>query len=350
GATFCLVRCAMILSRDRTPQEGQWMWAWLPLSLHAGWLSLAAFLNLAQVIVAYELASTTHQLPWSLALCALAARMLLAVNRRMRGNIDYVIAALWALVAVFVKQWDSGMAGARTAACVAIAIAVLLVLQTLVLRRRYPGGLLPNPARAGCSTAFDPHPRDPQPAPAVAPLLRRQLPRRHRLHLRELAGAFEATDVDRGAHAVAVVEHHRHQHAAATAQQEVRRTRALPITRQRPGIGDLQPQLAIGIGQPGRAMRPAETAIAGARRGLRRRQPAAQPQPQRTPMAPRREHLRHPAARRRPIGPRWVCWHEPRQLDRAMPMSMRRFACLLALLCGIGVAHAADRNSAQQMA
>ena len=149
GATFCLVRCAMILSRDRTPQEGQWMWAWLPLSLHAGWLSLATFLNLAQVIVAYELASTTHQLPWSLALFALAALMLLVVNLRMRGNIDYVIAALWALVAVFVKQWDSGMAGARTAACVAIAIAVLLVLQTLVLRRRYPGGLLPNPARAG---------------------------------------------------------------------------------------------------------------------------------------------------------------------------------------------------------
>src|SRR5690606_22794893 len=107
---------------------------------------------------------------------------------------------------------------------------------------------------------------------------------------------------------------------------------------------------AIGIGQPGRAMRPAETAIAGARRGLRRRHPAAQRQPQRTAMAATREHLRHPASRRRPVGPRWVCWHEARQLDSAMPMSMRRFAFLLALLCGIGVAHAADRNSAQQMA
>ena len=28
-----MIRCAMILSHDRTPQEGQWMWAWLPLSL-----------------------------------------------------------------------------------------------------------------------------------------------------------------------------------------------------------------------------------------------------------------------------------------------------------------------------
>ena len=124
------------------------MWAWLPLSLHAGWLSLAAFLNLAQVIVAYELASTTEMLPWSLVLFALAALMLLMLNLRMRGNIDYVIAALWALVAVYVKQSGSGLPGAQVAAWVALGIAALLVLQTVMLRRKYPGGLLPNPARA----------------------------------------------------------------------------------------------------------------------------------------------------------------------------------------------------------
>lgn len=148
GATFCLLRCALILSHDRTPREGQWLWAWMPLSLHAGWLSLAAFLNLAQVIVAYELAPTDAQLPWSLGIFALAAAMLLLANQRMRGNVDYAAAALWALVAVYVKQSDSGMPGAQVAAWVAIAIAVVLLLQTVLLRRKYPGGLLPNPARA----------------------------------------------------------------------------------------------------------------------------------------------------------------------------------------------------------
>ena len=81
-------------------------------------------------------------------LFALAAAVLLFMNLRMRGNIDYVLAALWALVAVWVKQSDSGLAGAGTAAWVALAIAVVLGVQTLLLRRRYPGGLLPNPARA----------------------------------------------------------------------------------------------------------------------------------------------------------------------------------------------------------
>lgn len=148
GAMGCLVRCALILSRDHTPQEGQWMWAWTPLSLHAGWLSLAAFLNLAQVIVAYELLSPRAQLPWSIGLFAVAAAMLLVFNQRMRGNIDYVAAALWALVAVYVKQSGSALAGADIAAWIALGIAALLVLQTVWLRRRHPGGLLPNAGRA----------------------------------------------------------------------------------------------------------------------------------------------------------------------------------------------------------
>lgn len=148
GAMACLVRCAWMLSHDRTPRRGQWLLAWLPLSLHAGWLSLAAFLNLAQVIVAFELLSTRQQLPWSLVLFGMAALMLLLLNLRMRGNVVYTLAALWALAAVYVKQSGHALPGADIAAWVAAGIAVALAVQTLVLRRRYPGGVLPNPERA----------------------------------------------------------------------------------------------------------------------------------------------------------------------------------------------------------
>ncbi|MDH5835110.1 hypothetical protein [Luteimonas kalidii] len=134
GAMACLVRCALLLSRDATPAPGQRLWAWLPLSLHAGWLTLAAFLNLAQVIVAYALLPVGDQLPWSLALFAVAAAVLLVLNHRMRGNLAYVAAALWALAAVYVKQSGHDLAGAGTAAWVALAIAALLAVQTLVLR------------------------------------------------------------------------------------------------------------------------------------------------------------------------------------------------------------------------
>lgn len=148
GALFCLLRCARILSLDDTPQHGQWLWAWTPLSLHAGWLSLAAFLNLAQVIVAFKLLPADDMTVWSLVLLLIAAALLLWMNQRMRGNIDYTLAALWGLIAVYIKQSASTLTGADTLAWAALAIAIVMAGQTLWLRLRHPGGLLPNPGRA----------------------------------------------------------------------------------------------------------------------------------------------------------------------------------------------------------
>lgn len=127
---------ALRLSRDPAAEPGQTLWAWLPLSLHAGWLSLAAFLNTAQVIVAYRWLPTERMLPWSLVLFALAAALLLGMNRAMRGNLAYAAAALWALAAVYVKQAGNTLAGAQTAAWVALLLAAVLALQTLWLRLR----------------------------------------------------------------------------------------------------------------------------------------------------------------------------------------------------------------------
>lgn len=130
----CLLYCAAILSRDDAPFPGQTVWAWLPLSLHAGWLSLAALLNTAQVIVAYRLLPVDEMLSWSLVLFAAAACLLLVANMRMRGNVAYALVALWGLVAVYQKQSQADLPGAQTAAWVALAIAVVLVVQTLWLR------------------------------------------------------------------------------------------------------------------------------------------------------------------------------------------------------------------------
>jgi hypothetical protein len=115
---------------------GQRGFAWLPLSLHAGWLSLAAILNTAQVIVAYGLLPTDRMLGWSVALLTVAGALLLGLNLRMRGNTVYALAAVWALAAVYAKQSASSLAGADTAAWIAIGLAVLLVAQTLWLRFR----------------------------------------------------------------------------------------------------------------------------------------------------------------------------------------------------------------------
>ena len=136
AALACLAYAAVALSRDQAPSPQQRWWAWAPLSLHAGWLSLAAFLNTAQVIVAYRLLPTGHMLGWSLVLFVAAGLVLLGLNARMRGNLGYVLAAVWGLAAVYVKQSQWELPGAWIAAWVALAIAALLVAQSLWLWAR----------------------------------------------------------------------------------------------------------------------------------------------------------------------------------------------------------------------
>ena len=129
----CMLYCADLLARAR-PRSTTVTWAaLLPLSLHAGWLGLAAFLNLAQVIVAYRLLSPSDMLWWSLALLAAAVLLLLACNRRMRGNLAFAFAGIWGLVGVYMKQSGSELAGATTVAVTAAVAACLLLAQALWL-------------------------------------------------------------------------------------------------------------------------------------------------------------------------------------------------------------------------
>ncbi|MFC3550402.1 hypothetical protein ACFOLC_05180 [Lysobacter cavernae] len=135
-ALACLAYCAVTLSRDHVAlRQLRWR-AWFPLSLHAGWLSLAVFLNTAQVIVAQRLLSPERMLPWNLALYAAAAALLLTLNARMHGNLGYVLAALWGLAAAYVQQSAATAPGARVAAGVAVTVAVALLAQSAWLRAR----------------------------------------------------------------------------------------------------------------------------------------------------------------------------------------------------------------------
>lgn len=111
-------------------------WTPLTLGLHAGWLSLAAFLNTAQVIVAHEWLPVEHMLTWSLALWACAGALLLWVNRRARGHLAYPAAALWGLAGVMVEQANAPLPGADASAAAAGLLALLLVGQTLWLHRQ----------------------------------------------------------------------------------------------------------------------------------------------------------------------------------------------------------------------
>lgn len=135
GALACIAWVAVQLS-DAGRRGGAHLWSWLALSLHAGWLTLAAFLNLAQSALAFGWTREQSQLAPSLLLLAAATALLLWLNARMRGNLAYVAAALWGLVAVWLRQSGSSLPGADVTAGVALGIAALLVVQSLWLYLR----------------------------------------------------------------------------------------------------------------------------------------------------------------------------------------------------------------------
>lgn len=123
----CILYAAWQVSNSERYAPAPW-WQWVPLSLHAGWVSLAVFLDVAQVIVAFQLLPTGSMLPWTLGLFVLLAVLLIGAVISMRGNPWYALAAVWGLVGVYVKQHASAQPGAPTAGWIALGLAVVIVL------------------------------------------------------------------------------------------------------------------------------------------------------------------------------------------------------------------------------
>lgn len=141
-ALACLLVASIeVAAHNAAPRLALWA-----LTLHAGWLSVAAFANAAQLLVAMG-SPAAPQLGWSLLLWAAAAALLLLLNAKLRGQGLYAVAAVWGLLAVTVKQADATLPGAQTSAAVAALLAALLLAQTMLLRRRATAGALPPPVR-----------------------------------------------------------------------------------------------------------------------------------------------------------------------------------------------------------
>lgn len=135
AALICLLVAAFRASPPNASGAQRGLVAY-PLALHAGWLTMAAFLNTAQVIVAFQWLPTANMFGWSVVLLAAAALLAWWANHRLRGHFAYPAAVVWALIAVHIKQSGWTLPGADTIAVLALAVAALLVLQTLLLRSR----------------------------------------------------------------------------------------------------------------------------------------------------------------------------------------------------------------------
>ncbi len=135
-----LTWAALHPSHAQPRSRAAWWYGTLPLRLHAGWLSLAVFLNTAQVIVAYRLLDTNAMLAWSLLLIVIAAVLFFTINARLRGDLAFMAPIVWGLIALAVNQSGGTLQGAAVITWAAVALGVGLLAQTMVLRRRQRAG------------------------------------------------------------------------------------------------------------------------------------------------------------------------------------------------------------------
>lgn len=104
------------------------------VSLYAGWVTAAFFLNVSTALVGLNVVQA-DDVGWQLVVLAVAALTLLAVLVRIDGIVGYAAAGVWAMLGIAVRgQVDSSPSVLVAAAVVGAAIVVVTI--GLALRRR----------------------------------------------------------------------------------------------------------------------------------------------------------------------------------------------------------------------
>lgn len=123
------IRALSLGDRDR------WLTVW-PLALLAGWLTVAAPVNLITVATGNG-ALPAGLSPTVLAIAAVVVVALVAVGLTYRiRTLAYALPVVWGLVGVFVAEQGRNGTLAFTAAIAAVAVLVAVVVLTLAERRR----------------------------------------------------------------------------------------------------------------------------------------------------------------------------------------------------------------------
>lgn len=94
---LCLVKAMLILTRGKDAlDKAEKFWVWLPISLIAGWTSIAIFLNWTPII-ADNMAATFSALTANMVMLAIALIWVVFITRRSGGNIAYAFPVAWGL-------------------------------------------------------------------------------------------------------------------------------------------------------------------------------------------------------------------------------------------------------------
>lgn len=110
------------------PAGGRW-WGRAPVALYAGWLTAASFASLGMLGAGYGIGP--GEIGWAYICIVLALVTALIIHGLRRDEPVYFLSAIWALVAIAVKNWGAVPGVAWLALAGAAALALLAGVEVL---------------------------------------------------------------------------------------------------------------------------------------------------------------------------------------------------------------------------
>jgi len=109
---------------------------WWPLAIYAGWVTVAVLANLSAFLAKHDVVSG-ESAGWAIAMIGVATAYNLALiaTRNLR---EHALVAIWAAVAIAVRQWDGAASVRWTAVAAAGALALAVTAHALKNRRTLP--------------------------------------------------------------------------------------------------------------------------------------------------------------------------------------------------------------------
>lgn len=82
------------------------LWVWWPIQLYAGWIAVATIANVAAYLTKIEWQALFGEITWGVIMILVAALVNILILY-FRNTRVFVLAGIWALVAIAIRHWDS---------------------------------------------------------------------------------------------------------------------------------------------------------------------------------------------------------------------------------------------------
>jgi len=125
---YCFVKAMLVLTREKHALDKmERLWVWAPISLIAGWTSIAIFLNWTP-IVASGFGTSVPEIAPNLLMLGAATTLAIFVTKRSKGNAIYAFPIMWALGWLAFKNLKLNQAIPAIGILASISILVIMTI------------------------------------------------------------------------------------------------------------------------------------------------------------------------------------------------------------------------------